>query len=164
MYEDDPNYNMEEGHFVDTYKTAYHPTFSEESMYSGKRSQYNPEGIIGGSWDESAKSFYLNDSRQSKRKAQRYLDHADPGYKAIPKYDEGGEVGDKKAIPTQEEYIAEQIELKKAAALAKSLTRTMPSVPLGEKRGERWNPRTGKVENIYELGSSCAYTFADNYG
>ena len=85
-------------------------------------------------------------------------------WKNIPKYDEGGEVGNKKAIPTQEEYIAQQIELEKAAALAKSLSRTMPRVPLGEKRGERWNPHTGKVENIYELGSSCAYTFADNYG
>lgn len=92
MYEDDPNYNIEEGHFVDTYKTVHHPTFSEESMYSGKKSQYNPEGIVGGSWDESTKSFYLNDKRQSKRKAQDYLNHADPGYRAIPKYDEGGEV------------------------------------------------------------------------
>ena len=82
----------------------------------------------------------------------------------VDRYAEGGEVGDKKAIPTQEEYIAQQIELEKAAALAKSLSRTMPRIPLGEKRGERWNPHTGKVENIYELGSSCAYTFADNYG
>ena len=61
MYEDNPNFDIQEGHFVDTYKTAYHPTFSEESMYSGKKSPYNPEGIVGGSWDESTKSFYLND-------------------------------------------------------------------------------------------------------
>lgn len=89
MYEDNPNFDIQEGHFVDTYKTAYHPTFSEESVYSGKKSQYNPEGIVGGSWDESTRSFYLNDKRQSKRKAQDYLNHADPGYTAIPKYDEG---------------------------------------------------------------------------
>ena len=105
MYEDDPNYNIEEGHFVDTYKTAYHPTFSEESMYSGKKSPYNPEGIIGGSWDESTKSFYLNDKRQSKQKAQDYLNHADPGYRAIPKYDEGtdGVTGP----PTYEQWDAD---------------------------------------------------------
>lgn len=89
MYEDNPNFDIQEGHFVDTYKTAYHPTFSEESMYSGKKSQYNPEGIVGGSWDESTRSFYLNDRRQSRQKAQDYLNHADPGYQAIPKYDEG---------------------------------------------------------------------------
>lgn len=96
MYEDNPNFDIQEGHFVDTYKTAYHPTFSEESMYSGKKSPYNPEGIVGGSWDESTKSFYLNDKRQSKRKAQDYLNHADPGYRAIPKYDEG--------VPSVEEW------------------------------------------------------------
>jgi hypothetical protein len=77
---------------------------------------------------------------------------------------EGGEVGDKKAIPTQEEYIAEQIAAKKAAALEKSLSRTMPRVPQGIKTGERWNPVTKKVEDIHECGPSCAYTFSDNYG
>ena len=160
MYEDNPNFDIQEGHFVDTYKTAYHPTFSEESMYSGKKSPYNPEGIIGGSWDESTKSFYLNDRRQSKRKAQDYLNNADPGYKAIPKYDEGtGNV-----MLTQEEYIAEQIAARKAAALEKSLSRTMPRVPQGIKTGERWNPVTKKVEDIHECGPSCAYTFSDNYG
>ncbi len=31
MYEDNPDYNIQEGHFKDTYKTVYHPTFSNES-------------------------------------------------------------------------------------------------------------------------------------
>ena len=105
MYEDDPNYNIEEGHFVDTYKTVHHPTFSEESMYSGKKSQYNPEGVVGGSWDESTKSFYIKDARQSRAKAQNYLNRADPGYRAIPKYDEGtdGVTGP----PTYEQWDAD---------------------------------------------------------
>ena len=80
-------------------------------------------------------------------------------WKNIPKYDEGGKV-----IPTQEEYIAEQIAARKAAALEKSLSRTIPRVPQGIKTGERWNPVTKKVEDIYECGPSCAYTFSDNYG
>lgn len=42
------NYGLD--HWPDTYKTAYHPTFSNESIYSGKKSQYNPEGIKGGVW------------------------------------------------------------------------------------------------------------------
>lgn len=37
-------------HWTDEFKTAYHPTFSDESIYSGKKSQYNPRGIIGGHW------------------------------------------------------------------------------------------------------------------
>lgn len=87
------------------------------------------------------------------------------GQEPLPVYDEGtAGAGEKNSIPTQEEYIAEQIAAKKAKALEKSLSRTTPRVPLGEKRGERWNPVTKKVENIYERGPSCAYTFSDNYG
>lgn len=37
-------------HWTDEFKTVYHPTFSKESIYSGKKSQYNPKGIKGGSW------------------------------------------------------------------------------------------------------------------
>lgn len=42
-----------EAHFTDIGKTVYHPTFSNESIYSGKVSDYNPRGTIGGSWDNS---------------------------------------------------------------------------------------------------------------
>lgn len=37
-------------HWTDEFKTVYHPTFSDESRYSGKKSQYNPKGIRGGHW------------------------------------------------------------------------------------------------------------------
>lgn len=37
-------------HFNDVGKTMYHPTFSNESIYSGKVSDYNPLGLIGGQW------------------------------------------------------------------------------------------------------------------
>lgn len=39
-----------EAHFSDVGKTVYHPTFSNESIYSGKVSDYNPRGTIGGRW------------------------------------------------------------------------------------------------------------------
>ena len=38
-------------HWTDEFKTVYHPTFSKESKYSGKKSQYNPKGLTGGIWD-----------------------------------------------------------------------------------------------------------------
>lgn len=38
-------------HWTDEFKTVYHPTFSVYSRYSGKKSQYNPEGILGGQWN-----------------------------------------------------------------------------------------------------------------
>ena len=37
-------------HWTDEFKTVYHPTFSDESIYSGKKSQYNPKGLKGGTW------------------------------------------------------------------------------------------------------------------
>lgn len=37
-------------HWTDEFKTVYHPTFSNESIYSGKKSQYNPKGLTGGTW------------------------------------------------------------------------------------------------------------------
>lgn len=37
-------------HFTDIGKTSLHPTFSDESYYSGWRNSRNPRGIIGGRW------------------------------------------------------------------------------------------------------------------
>ena len=37
-------------HWTDEFKTVYHPTFSKESIYSGKKSDMNPYGITGGNW------------------------------------------------------------------------------------------------------------------
>ena len=37
-------------HWDDEFKTVYHPTFSTQSKYSGKVSQYNPKGVLGGQW------------------------------------------------------------------------------------------------------------------
>lgn len=43
---DDPR-----AHFDDTYKTVYHPTFSDLSIYSGKIDPiFNPKGLKGGHW------------------------------------------------------------------------------------------------------------------
>lgn len=56
-------------HFTDIAKTAFHPTFSVESDYSGKVSKYNPQGIIGGSWSnapklgKNASRYTLSDSQ-----------------------------------------------------------------------------------------------------
>lgn len=40
-----------ETHWTDEFKTVYHPTFSNESRYSGVKSQFNPNGLIGGYWN-----------------------------------------------------------------------------------------------------------------
>lgn len=37
-------------HFTDKYKTVYHPSFSDESIYSGYKNSFNPDGITGGTW------------------------------------------------------------------------------------------------------------------
>lgn len=88
-------YANPDAHFTDVGKTVYHPTFSEESSYSGKKSDYNPEGIVGGSWNENqfnvspqqATSKYF-----SENKTRRYLKQNDRGVKLnLPHFKEGEE-------------------------------------------------------------------------
>lgn len=48
-------------HFPDRYKTAQHPTFSDESDYSDKFGIYNPSGIRGGHWADDDKYVFDKD-------------------------------------------------------------------------------------------------------
>lgn len=61
-------------HFSDVGKTMYHPSFSNESIYSGKVSDYNPLGLVGVQWvgkkiyipsaDQLNRYFNYNETRQ----------------------------------------------------------------------------------------------------
>lgn len=53
-------------HWTDEFKTVYHPTFSKESKYSGKKSQYNPKGLVGGTW--SGETFVPADWQRNQKK------------------------------------------------------------------------------------------------
>ena len=56
FYNSDPDraWNMmnedSAAHFIDEYKTALHPSFSNQSIYSGHINKFNPKGIVGGTW------------------------------------------------------------------------------------------------------------------
>ena len=54
--------DSKDAHFTDTYKTSVHPTFSNESKYSGYVNKYNPKGVIGGYWGED-NSYNFSDSQ-----------------------------------------------------------------------------------------------------
>lgn len=87
LLNDDPN-----AHFVDTYKTVYHPTFSDESMYSGIISpQYNPEGLVGGSWRKYPNSFTMSTdlyrSPMSMDERIQYLENNEPEGVVLREYD-----------------------------------------------------------------------------
>lgn len=68
-------------HFTDIGKTMYHPTFSNESAYSGWVSDYNPLGIIGGSWNEAGTEYTPSMSQLANywnyNRTRNYLDHAE---------------------------------------------------------------------------------------
>lgn len=74
-------YAPEFAHFSDYAKTMYHPTFSNESIYSGKVSDYNPYGIVGGSWNEAGTEYIPSMSQLANywnyNKTRDYLDHAE---------------------------------------------------------------------------------------
>ena len=83
-----------EAHFTDVGKTVYHPTFSNESIYSGKKSDYNPRGTIGGSWNGleyvpsksqlKNKDFNYNKTKKYLTNTPEYIDSK------YNKFDEGG--------------------------------------------------------------------------
>ena len=75
-----------EAHFTDIAKTVYHPTFSNESMYSGQTSDYNPRATVGGNWMYDNNTDYYVPSRSqflngdfNLDKTRNYLRSADPG-------------------------------------------------------------------------------------
>lgn len=50
-----------DAHFDDKYKTVYHPTFSTQSKYSGKKdATYNPLGLVGGTWNKQGTVFTMS--------------------------------------------------------------------------------------------------------
>lgn len=85
-------YAPEFAHFSDYAKTMYHPTFSNESIYSGKISDYNPYGIVGGSWNEAGTEYTPSMSQLANywnyNRTRDYLDHAEdhPVKINLPKY------------------------------------------------------------------------------
>ena len=55
-----------DAHFIDKYKTVYHPTFSNQSIYSGvKHPEFNPNGLNGGTWSEDGHTFTMSDDLYS---------------------------------------------------------------------------------------------------
>lgn len=85
-------------HFDDYAKTMYHPTFSNQSVYSGKVSDYNPYGTVGGSWNEEGTEYTPSMSQLANywnyNKTRNYLDHAEdhPVKINLPEYG-GGKIG-----------------------------------------------------------------------
>ena len=55
--------NDAEAHFTDIGKASLHPTFSDESYYSGRKSSRNPRGIIGGHWNKTGDRYTLSQSQ-----------------------------------------------------------------------------------------------------
>jgi hypothetical protein len=75
FYNDDPDRAWDmlnkdsKSHFVDTYKTAKHPSFSVESKYSSSPdnllniNKYNPLGITGGTWRDNDYTYQLSEDQ-----------------------------------------------------------------------------------------------------
>lgn len=85
-------------HFSDIGKTMYHPTFSDESAFSGYVNDFNPLGITGGHWNETYTEYTPSMSQLANywnyNATRDYLDHAEdhPVKINIPKYG-GGKIG-----------------------------------------------------------------------
>lgn len=84
-----------DAHFTDIGKTMYHPTFSDESAFSGYVNDFNPLGIIGGHWNEGSTEYTPSESQLQNywnyNRTRDYLDHAEdhPVRINIPTYKPG---------------------------------------------------------------------------
>lgn len=84
-----------DAHFTDIGKTMYHPTFSDESAFSGWISDYNPLGIKGGHWNKESTTYTPSKDQLEKyfnyNKTRSYLDQAEdhPVQIIMPKYKGG---------------------------------------------------------------------------
>lgn len=67
------------GHFTDKYKTIWHPTFSNESQYSNNISDYNPNGIEGGYWEDNTYRLSKDqeDNNWNIQRTKDYLDESE---------------------------------------------------------------------------------------
>jgi len=82
-----------DAHFTDIGKTVYHPTFSNESIYSGKVSERNPKGIVGAQWGND--SYILSKDQINNgwdvERTKKYMKRAGDGFIKIkmPTYKTG---------------------------------------------------------------------------
>ena len=87
-----------DAHFSDIGKTMYHPTFSDESAFSGYVNDFNPLGITGGHWNKTFTEYTPSrsqlDNYWNYNVTRDYLDNAEdhPVKINIPKYG-GGKIG-----------------------------------------------------------------------
>ena len=87
-----------DAHFTDIGKTMYHPTFSDESAFSGYVNDFNPLGITGGHWNKTFTEYTPSrsqlDNYWNYNVTRDYLDNAEdhPVKINIPKYG-GGKIG-----------------------------------------------------------------------
>lgn len=88
-------YDNPDAHFDDIGKTMYHPTFSDQSIYSGNISDYNPLGIVGGHWNEAGDEYTPSLSQLNNywnyNTTRKYLDEneSNPVKIVIPEYKKG---------------------------------------------------------------------------
>ena len=128
-------------HWTDEFKTVYHPTFSEQSIYSGKKSKFNPEGLKGGSWGENDK-FYPQNWQMFGTKYNRS--------RLIPKYDGG--TSDNPWIPKGTKVPTENSKEVIVSTQPRTTYIGDGNQPEATKPAYREpiNPQTGRPYTIYE--------------
>lgn len=111
-------------HFPDTYKTVFHPTFSNESVYSGKEHPFfNPLGLVGGRWRDN--DYTMSDDMYfapiSMDNRLGYLIDEENNGAGLREFDGsmpymsddtfwGGVLPNVKVVPENEEYIINPFE------------------------------------------------------
>jgi hypothetical protein len=80
-YKENKDNDGHTGHYPDKYKKPNHPTFSDESIYSGK------DGYTGGHWSTDGKAFTpgsTNLKYHSNQELEKYFKEREPGVTYSP--------------------------------------------------------------------------------
>lgn len=112
-------------HFDDSGKTMYHPTFSNQSLFSGYPNEYNPLGITGGSWNEDGTEYTPSPSQLTNyfnyETTRDYLDKAEskPVRIVMPEYKDGKESKYYKFVETMGPSLYKEMQRKGVKNLQK---------------------------------------------
>lgn len=125
-------------HWTDEFKTVYHPTFSDESIYSGKvHPKYNPHGLTGGHW--------LNDI------------YIPPKYQSTFKFAEGGDTSyDDKLIDfviQEEGFLEEPEDIGDGKQTLGSGLTAKKWHDLYRQRGNKWSEEDNRMAVAEELSN-----------
>ena len=126
-----------DAHFIDKYKYSNHPSFSDESIYSGYVNEHNPSGIKGGHWYNDNTYVMSEDQFNSDWDTDKTLDY----FKRVA--EEEGKLPPTLYGSDGSEVLRSVVVTPQSSALNKSRYATSPNTDFNHAQDMNWKQRLG---------------------